>query len=224
MPTAREGLLDAAYAALGDRPWAGVRMVDVAAAAGVSRQTLYNEFGSKDGLAQALLRREAAAYLAGVERALADAERSGADIAGRLAALGEWTLRTARANPLVRAVLTGCWGARLPVPQRSARTALPGQRGAGQRGPGVAAPVESPAEMVDKVCERAVAALAVDWPGGAQPAAVCEHFTRITLSLVVAPGAKGDGLAETAAALLAGPSSVAAGARELQADDAGDDQ
>ncbi|MGQ5228634.1 helix-turn-helix domain-containing protein, partial [Streptomyces sp. yara] len=40
------------------RPWSAVRMVDVAAAAGVSRQTLYNEFGSKDGLARALVRRE----------------------------------------------------------------------------------------------------------------------------------------------------------------------
>ncbi len=39
-------------------------MVDVAAAAGVSRQTLYNEFGSKDGLARALVRREADGYLA----------------------------------------------------------------------------------------------------------------------------------------------------------------
>ncbi|HEY3481025.1 MAG TPA: TetR family transcriptional regulator, partial [Streptomyces sp.] len=44
MPTARESLLDAAFAALGDRPWTEVRMVEVAAAAGVSRQTLYNEF------------------------------------------------------------------------------------------------------------------------------------------------------------------------------------
>ncbi|MEH6379323.1 helix-turn-helix domain-containing protein, partial [Streptomyces sp. KLMMK] len=73
MPAARELLLDAAFAALRTRPWNGVRMVDVAAAAGVSRQTLYNEFGSKDGLARALVRREAETFLAGVERALAAA-------------------------------------------------------------------------------------------------------------------------------------------------------
>ena len=71
MPAARESLLDAAYMALLRRPWSAVRMVDVAAAAGVSRQTLYNEFGSKDGLARALVRREADGYLAGVERVLA---------------------------------------------------------------------------------------------------------------------------------------------------------
>lgn len=50
MPAARESLLDAAYTALARRSWSTVRMVDVAAAAGVSRQTLYNEFGSKEGL------------------------------------------------------------------------------------------------------------------------------------------------------------------------------
>lgn len=65
MPAARESLLDAAYTALARRAWSAVRMVDVAAVAGVSRQTLYNEFGSKEGLARALVRREADAYLAG---------------------------------------------------------------------------------------------------------------------------------------------------------------
>jgi AcrR family transcriptional regulator len=130
MPTAREGLLDAAFAALRSRPWAAVRMVDVAAAAGVSRQTLYNEFGSKEGLAQALVRREVDGYLAGVERTLVGARRSGADAGGRLLALVAWTLRAARGNPLVRAALTGCWGEQLPTPARrvSARGGAPGAR------------------------------------------------------------------------------------------------
>ncbi|WP_439848975.1 TetR/AcrR family transcriptional regulator [Streptomyces griseus] len=57
MPTARQALLDAALRALDEEPWRAVRMVDVAALAGVSRQTLYNEFGTKRGLAGALLRR-----------------------------------------------------------------------------------------------------------------------------------------------------------------------
>ncbi|WP_344010319.1 TetR/AcrR family transcriptional regulator [Streptomyces thermospinosisporus] len=77
MPAARESLLDAAYTALARRPWPAVRMVDVAASAGVSRQTLYNEFGSKEGLARALVRREADAYLAGVDRALSGAAAPG---------------------------------------------------------------------------------------------------------------------------------------------------
>ncbi|WP_419997685.1 TetR/AcrR family transcriptional regulator [Streptomyces boninensis] len=193
MPTAREGLLDAAYAALRNRPWAGVRMVDVAAAAGVSRQTLYNEFASKEGLAQALVRREVDGYLGGVDRALGAADRAGADAAGRLAAVGAWTLRSARTNPLVRAVLTGCWSERLPVPVRAGR--LPAQR-PGQGGTVVerrlVAPVESPTEVLDKVCDRVVAALGQEWQGPGL-AAACEEFTRVALSYVVAPAAPKEG-------------------------------
>ncbi|TGZ00937.1 TetR family transcriptional regulator, partial [Streptomyces rhizosphaericola] len=86
MPTAREALLDAALRALGDRPWHTVRMVDVAALAGVSRQTLYNEFGAKGGLATALLRQAADRYLTGVDRALA------APAPERPAAVARWTV------------------------------------------------------------------------------------------------------------------------------------
>ncbi|MEV6400687.1 TetR/AcrR family transcriptional regulator, partial [Streptomyces sp. NPDC051907] len=114
MPTARESLLNAALAALADQPWSGVRMVDVASAAGVSRQTLYNEFGSKDGLARALVRREADGYLHGVDRVLA---AQAAGTADRLVSVAEWTVGQARARPLLRALLTGCWGERLPAPR-----------------------------------------------------------------------------------------------------------
>lgn len=114
MPTARDSLLKAALAAVDAHPWTEVRMVDVAAVAGVSRQTLYNEFGSKDGLAHALVRYECDGYLAGVEHVLDVARRHGADPAGRLAAATAWTLRAARRSPLVRAALTGCHGERLP--------------------------------------------------------------------------------------------------------------
>lgn len=115
MPAARDSLLNAALSALDIHPWAEVRMVEVAAVAGVSRQTLYNEFGTKDGLARALVRREADAYLAGVERVLDAAERYGADSGDRLAAATAWTLHTARRSPLVRAALTGCRGEQLPA-------------------------------------------------------------------------------------------------------------
>jgi len=116
MPTARESLLDAASAALGDRPWTAIRMVEVAAAAGVSRQTLYNEFRSKEGLAQALVRRECDAYLAGVERALALAGRDGGDAGECFAAAAGWTLRTARRSPLVHAALSDTRRQRPPLP------------------------------------------------------------------------------------------------------------
>ncbi|PCG86442.1 TetR family transcriptional regulator [Streptomyces sp. WZ.A104] len=112
MPTARQALLDAAVRALADRPWRTVRLVDVAALAGVSRQTLHNEFGTKDGLAGALLRRAADHYLAGVDRALT------APAPDRPAAVALWTVRAARQDALVKALLTGFWGDGLPRPKR----------------------------------------------------------------------------------------------------------
>ncbi|MFE1175529.1 TetR/AcrR family transcriptional regulator [Streptomyces sp. NPDC058773] len=197
MPSARESLLDAAYTALTERSWAAVRMVDVAAAAGVSRQTLYHEFGSKEGLARALVRRETDNYLAGVDRALSPGSpAAGArrDAAGRVAAAAAWTLRTARTNPLVRAVLTGCWSDRLPAPSVPAaeaapppavRPGIPAQRAA----PPGDGPLPGPAELVGRFCDRAVAALEPDWPEEQLPAlcAACETAARLTLACVVAP-------------------------------------
>ena len=65
--TTREALLDAAYDVVVAGNWETARMLDVAATAGVSRQTLYNEFGSKDALAEALAMREAQRFIEGNE-------------------------------------------------------------------------------------------------------------------------------------------------------------
>jgi AcrR family transcriptional regulator len=186
MPAARESLLDAAYTALARRSWSAVRMVDVAAAAGVSRQTLYNEFGSKEGLARALVRREVDGYLAGVERALA----THGDARERLTAAAEWTAATARENALVRAMLTGCWSERLPSPTLSAvpsSSAVPAQRRAD-------GPLPSPGDLVGIVRDRAVAVLA--GPGtpksdAADLARTCELVVRLALSCVAAPPGEG---------------------------------
>ncbi len=191
MPAARESLLDAAFEALALRPWAAVRMVDVAAAAGVSRQTLYNEFGSKEGLARALVRREADGYLAGVERALA----VHGDARERLTATAEWTTSAARDNILVRAVLTGFWSERLPSPTLSAvpsSSAVPAQRRAD-------GPLPSPGDLVGAVRDRAVAVLC--GPGAVRTDAAdlarsCELAVRLALSCVAAPPAGEDGVAE----------------------------
>ncbi|TQL20290.1 TetR/AcrR family transcriptional regulator [Streptomyces sp. SLBN-134] len=190
MPAARESLLDAAYTALVRRPWSAVRMVDVAAAAGVSRQTLYNEFGSKDGLARALVRREADGYLAGVDRALTGP----GDPRDRLTATAEWTTVSARENVLVRALLTGFWSERLPAPALAAArsgSAVPAQRRAD-------GPLPSPADFVALVRDRAVAALAGPVLPGRDTtdlARSCELVVRLALSCVAAPPA-GDAVAE----------------------------
>lgn len=191
MPAARESLLDAAFTALARRPWSAVRMVDVAAAAGVSRQTLYNEFGSKEGLARALVRREADTYLAGVERALATT----GDARDRLTATADWTARLARDNAVVRALLTGCWSERLPAPTLSAvpsSSAVPAQRRAD-------GPLPAPGDFVAMVRDRAVTVLAAS--GSAQPdpaglARCCELALRLALSCVAAPPPGENGVAE----------------------------
>ncbi|MGW1397354.1 TetR/AcrR family transcriptional regulator [Streptomyces sp. NPDC002405] len=190
MPAARESLLDAAYTALTRRPWAAVRMIDVAAAAGVSRQTLYNEFGSKEGFARALVRREADGYLIGVERALT----TPADPRERLTAAAEWTVSAARGNALVKAMLTGCWSDRLPSPTLSAvpsSSAVPAQRRAD-------GPLPSPGDFVAIVRDRAVTLLSA--PGApradsAELARACELVIRLALSCVAAPPGRG-GVAE----------------------------
>jgi AcrR family transcriptional regulator len=189
MPTAREALLGAALSALTDLPWSAIRMVDVASAAGVSRQTLYNEFGSKDGLARALVRREADLYLRGVERLLTE----GVGTAARLVSVAEWTVGQARARPLLRALLTGCWGDRLPAPRPphgpGALSGVPAQRRADAGPP-------APADLVVWVRDRSAAALGDSVTGQASAAALlyrCELAARIALAHVVAPSAESVG-------------------------------
>jgi AcrR family transcriptional regulator len=58
-----ERLLDAAQAMIEAGGWSTVTMSGVAAAAGVSRQTAYNEFGTKHGLAEELALRELQRFL-----------------------------------------------------------------------------------------------------------------------------------------------------------------
>ncbi|MEU6594620.1 TetR/AcrR family transcriptional regulator [Streptomyces sp. NPDC046881] len=196
MPAARESLLDAAYTALTRRPWSAVRMVDVALSAGVSRQTLYNEFGSKDGLARALVRREADEYLAGVERALAGS----AEARARLTATAEWTAAAARDNALVRAILTGCWTEWLPSPPLTAvpsTSPVPAQRRAD-------GPLPAPRDFVRIVRDRAATALAGPGAAPADTAELlrsCELVVRLALSCVAAPPGQG-GMEELVRAVL----------------------
>lgn len=59
----RERLLDAAQAMIEDTGWSSVTMARIAERAGVSRQTVYNEFSNKHGLAEQLAMRELARFL-----------------------------------------------------------------------------------------------------------------------------------------------------------------
>lgn len=69
----RESLLDAAGRLMEQAPWSEISMAAIAGEAGVSRQTLYNEFGSRDVFAQAFALRAADRFLCEVEDAFAAA-------------------------------------------------------------------------------------------------------------------------------------------------------
>ncbi|HVF05725.1 MAG TPA: TetR family transcriptional regulator [Frankiaceae bacterium] len=164
MTDVREALLDAAYDAAVTTGWQRARMADVAAAAGVSRQTLYNEFGDRDGLALHLALRETRRFLDGVERAL---DAHGADLPGGFEAAARFVLREADDNPLVRSILTERGEAGL-LPYLTTR-AQP---------------------LVEVAKQRLVAYLGAHWPGipAGQAAETAEVVVRLTLSYIVLPG------------------------------------
>lgn len=166
MPTARESLLKAAHDAVAARPWTQVRMVEVAVSAGVSRQTLYNEFGSKEGLGAALVTRQVEIFLDGAARAASEAERNGADPAACCAASAAWMLRTARNEPVIHAALTGCWGERTPPLAEKGN------------------PAHLAAVLRDRMIEGLCAAPS---PARQRVGRACEVGLRMALSYVVAP-------------------------------------
>lgn len=103
-------ILDATFSVLGSVGIAKLAMEDVAAEAGVSRQTVYRHFGSRDGLLSAVIVREEEALLALVDEAtegvddLHDAVRLGLSAA----------LRGAEDHPLLQRLLTSEPEALLP--------------------------------------------------------------------------------------------------------------
>lgn len=66
----RNTVFDAASELLAAKSWAQLRMADLANAAGVSRQTLYKEFGSREGFVRAYLFKVAEEFIGDAEKAL----------------------------------------------------------------------------------------------------------------------------------------------------------
>jgi AcrR family transcriptional regulator len=99
----RQTLFAAARDALEERPWSEVTMSDIAAAAGVSRQTLYKEFGNRSEFGLALTLHEGERFLDAVEAAvLAHTDDPRAAVHAAL----ELFLRTAGEDPLMRMLLS----------------------------------------------------------------------------------------------------------------------
>ena len=88
--------------------WSGVTMAALAQRVGVSRQTVYNEWGSRDRLASAMVLRELGAFLdevdAGFDAHPDEMEAAVAEAVARVLVL-------ARVNPLLRAIVTATHGA-----------------------------------------------------------------------------------------------------------------
>ncbi len=99
----RETLFGAARDQLEHRSWSEITMSDIAGAAGVSRQTLYKEFGSRDEFAQAFVIHEGERFLDAVDAAVREHLDDPRAAVG--AALGVF-LRSAGDDPLVRILLS----------------------------------------------------------------------------------------------------------------------
>ncbi|MGN6258205.1 MAG: TetR family transcriptional regulator [Solirubrobacterales bacterium] len=99
----RQTVFDAAREQLGQRPWSEITMADVASGAGVSRQTLYNEFGNRNEFGFAFVIHEAERFMDGVEEAvLAHREDPRTAVTAAL----ELFLRTAGEDPLISVLLS----------------------------------------------------------------------------------------------------------------------
>ena len=108
MATTRARIVAAAVEMTTSVGWAEVTMARLAASVGVSRQTVYNEVGSKPALAEAMVLEELARFLGVVEQAF-DAEPD--DLTRAIARAVREVLTYARANPLLHAVVSATHGA-----------------------------------------------------------------------------------------------------------------
>jgi AcrR family transcriptional regulator len=99
----RNTLFGAARDELQRRAWSEITMADIATVAGVSRQTLYKEFGSRDEFAQAFVIHEGERFLDGVEAAVREHLD---DPRAAIGAALEAFLRSAGEDPLVRVLLS----------------------------------------------------------------------------------------------------------------------
>nr|WP_245551716.1 TetR family transcriptional regulator [Gordonia hirsuta] len=106
----RTTLLDGLQELLTQRDWSKVTMSDVARHAGVSRQTVYNEFSSRNGLAQAYALRLVDLFTGEIRDAVTDAP---GDLDGALTDGFVRFLTGAAADPMIASLLSGAGNADL---------------------------------------------------------------------------------------------------------------
>jgi AcrR family transcriptional regulator len=106
--TMRERVVGAAADLTLEVGWAGVTMGKLADRVGVSRQTVYNEVGSKPQLAEEMVLAELATFLAVVDAAF---DEQPDDLVEAIRAASRGVLDLARSNALLQAVVSAAYGA-----------------------------------------------------------------------------------------------------------------
>ena len=174
----RQTVFDAAREQLARQPWSEITMADIASGAGVSRQTLYNEFGNRNEFGFAFVIHEAERFMDDVEEAvLAHRDDPRAAV---LAAL-EHFLRTAGGDPLMRILLSDDGtGGMLPFVTTQG---LP---------------------VVQWATARLVAVIGEGWPQADEGdvKVLAETLVRLAISYVTTPGDSAEEAAKATAELL----------------------
>jgi AcrR family transcriptional regulator len=104
----RDRLCDVATRVIADEGWARVTMARLADEVGVSRQTVYNEIGTKSDLAEAVVLRELDRFLAGVVRSF---DENPDDLVQAIRDSARRVLKYARNNALLHAIVSATHGA-----------------------------------------------------------------------------------------------------------------
>jgi AcrR family transcriptional regulator len=175
----RDTLLAAASDLLRDYSWSEVSMAAIAAQAGVSRQTLYNEFGSREEFAQSFAMREADTFLVSVEATIAAHPD---DPLQALEAAFEHFLSSAAENPMVRAILVPDHGADDLVAMFTTRGA----------------------PVIELATERLTSAVRKQWPRASENDAriAVECLVRLAISHAGSPTGSTTGAAKSISALI----------------------
>ena len=108
VPTMRARVVGAAVEMTTELGWAQVTMARLAERVGVSRQTVYNEVGTKAGLAEAMILAELDRFL-GLVTVAFDAHPD--DLVGAIREASRTVLENAEDNLLLRAVVSATHGA-----------------------------------------------------------------------------------------------------------------
>ena len=107
-PPLRQRLVTAAVDMTLAHGWAHVTMARLAAEVGVSRQTVYNEIGTKPALAEAMILAELERFLGVVTEAF---DSNPEDLVAAIEAACASVLRLAQGNQLLKAVVSATHGA-----------------------------------------------------------------------------------------------------------------